>query len=383
MYMQLQQRHDANESFNRGLGLMAASAYPGRHPEMIMNAMTGASGADPGSTFGNLMKIQQWNIQNQQQAAFRASIPQMLKNAGLDESLAPLVAMDPSIMSKVAETQAGVGGSPAWQAQIKAERALTSQGKPVPWTPGDPTSYQAYTTANTAGQVADERDFQKETAAASTDFPALNSQHGEIEGLIKDLKDNPNTIKAVQSLLPTTGAAGAFRSTLGQWGIPGGLDQGTADAAGKLQLLHDKLYASGWTKGNRLSQAEAARLGNQFSTLTNPNQSAAQITDQLNQLGTLQATAHANAAAAAGKPLSQADYDLADSAYKPGGKYYNGAKVSEDAPSYSSPAASSSSGGGTKMSADDLATAKTLIARDGRASVIAHLKAKGYDTSGL
>ena len=41
LYGQLVQRQQANESFNRGAGLLAASMYPGRRPDLIMNAMSG------------------------------------------------------------------------------------------------------------------------------------------------------------------------------------------------------------------------------------------------------------------------------------------------------------------------------------------------------
>src|SRR4249920_739612 len=52
MYMQLAQRQQASQSFDRHLGMMAASMYPGRRPDIIMQGMSGGQ-QDPGEMFGN------------------------------------------------------------------------------------------------------------------------------------------------------------------------------------------------------------------------------------------------------------------------------------------------------------------------------------------
>jgi len=72
LYLKFAQQQQADEQFNRGLGLLAASTYPGRHPEMIMNAMTGNT-ADPGALFGKIMEIQGWQQQQEQYKAWMAS----------------------------------------------------------------------------------------------------------------------------------------------------------------------------------------------------------------------------------------------------------------------------------------------------------------------
>lgn len=73
MYLQLVQRSRAEDQFNRGLALFAASAYPGRRPDLIMNSIPPAQ--DPGAIFGNLMKLQQWSYLQQQEQAFQRAVP--------------------------------------------------------------------------------------------------------------------------------------------------------------------------------------------------------------------------------------------------------------------------------------------------------------------
>ena len=103
------------------------------------------------------------------------------KQTGMTEdqgrALGPHGASD--VMSKIAEANAGVGGGPAWMAQQRAEKALIAQGKPIPWTAGDPASYAAWSQANT-GQavttaktkaddlVADQRNFEPSAARPTT-----------------------------------------------------------------------------------------------------------------------------------------------------------------------------------------------------------------------
>jgi hypothetical protein len=96
LYLKFAQQQQADEGFNRGLGLLAASAYPGRHPEMIMNAMTGNT-ADPGALFGNIMKIQGWQQQQKQYEAFVNSAPDIAKQIDPSGGFTPneVLAMGP------------------------------------------------------------------------------------------------------------------------------------------------------------------------------------------------------------------------------------------------------------------------------------------------
>ena len=204
MFVQLMQRQQSNDMFNRGMGLFAAGfANNPRDRETMVNSMSQPSG-DAAGLMGNLMKLQQYNIEQQQMAAYRQSVPGMLAKAGLDPSYAPLVMADPSIMSKIVETQAGVGGGPAWMAQQRAEKALTAQGKPIPWTPGDPSSYNAWTTSNTASQVATQKTQADDLVADKHNFAPALSNYDKALGMI-DQFQSPEMQKGAQEFLGTTG----------------------------------------------------------------------------------------------------------------------------------------------------------------------------------
>jgi hypothetical protein len=174
MFVQLMQRQQADQGFNRGLGMLAAGFAQPRDRATMVDAMSQGSGQDAGGLMSNLMKLQQYNIEQQQMAAYRQAIPGMLEKAGIDQSYAPLVMANPDILSKIVENQAGVSGNPAWQAQIKAEAAYAAAGKLPPWTPHDPTSYDAWTKANTASTVATEKTQADDLVADKHNFaPAL------------------------------------------------------------------------------------------------------------------------------------------------------------------------------------------------------------------
>ena len=98
MFVQLSQRQQANEQFNRGLAGLTAAFSPMSQRNSIAHEFDNMSGADPGSIMGSLMKLQQYNIEQQQMAAYRQSVPGMLEKAGIDKSYAPLVRADPTLM---------------------------------------------------------------------------------------------------------------------------------------------------------------------------------------------------------------------------------------------------------------------------------------------
>lgn len=100
MYMQLAQRQQQTEQFNRGLGLLAASAYPGRHPEMIMNAMTNQT-QDPGALIGNVMKLQQYQQSQQRLAGLQNAIPGLVKSLNLDPSMTPVLQNNPDLVQSI------------------------------------------------------------------------------------------------------------------------------------------------------------------------------------------------------------------------------------------------------------------------------------------
>jgi hypothetical protein len=257
----LQQRDQARQQFNSGLGLLAASMYPGRHPEMIMKAMSGG-GEDAGSLFQNFMQMQQWQQQNQALQAYRQGVPGMLKGMGLSDdevkAYTPLALADPSFATKLAETKLGVGGGPAWMAQMHAEKALTDAGKPIPWTPGDPSSYNAWTLANTGQAVTTAKTKADDLVADQRNFgPALQNYDKTI-GTIDQFMQ-PDMKKAAEEFL---GRGGQVK-----------IDYGAlSDPAKKAYQLYKNLMASQFTAGTQDFKG-AGRITNQMLTQDAPSQS--------------------------------------------------------------------------------------------------------------
>jgi hypothetical protein len=203
MFVQLTQRQQANEQFNRGLAGLTAAFSPMSQRNSIEHEFDNMSG-DPGSTMANLMKLQQYNIEQQQMAAYRQAIPGMLQKAGLDPSYAPLVMQNPDILSKIVETQAGAAGNPAWQAQLHAEAAYAAAGKLPPWTPRDPSSYDAWTKANTASQVATEKTQADDLVADKHNFAPALANYDKTIGQIDQFM-TPDMQKGAQEFLGTVG----------------------------------------------------------------------------------------------------------------------------------------------------------------------------------
>jgi hypothetical protein len=204
MFVQLMQRQQADQGFNRGLGMLAAGFAQPRDRATMVDAMSQGSGQDAGSLMGSLMKLQQYNIEQQQMAAYRQAIPGMLEKAGIDQSYAPLVMANPDILSKIVENQAGVSGNPAWQAQIKAEAAYAAAGKLPPWTPRDPSSYDAWTKANTASTVATEKTQADDLVADKHNFAPALSNYDKALGMIDQLQ-TPEMQAGVKQFLGTAG----------------------------------------------------------------------------------------------------------------------------------------------------------------------------------
>jgi hypothetical protein len=379
MFLQLTQRQQASEGFNRGLGMLAAGFAQPRDRATMIGAMEGQSG-DAGSLMGNLMKLQQYNIEQQNLAAYRQSVPGMLEKAGLDPSYAPLVMADPSIMSKIVETQAGVGGNPAWQAQMHAEKALNNQGKPIPWTPGDPTSYDAWTKANTAEQLTRKKDLDADTA----NLPAAKNAYDQM-------------IADSQALLAKPG----LDDIVGGWANQHKSDQtpGLASTTQDALSLYNKVMGNQYAAGvqdfkgaGRITQQELKQDLPGQSTMANRAQSPqdfrAGVQAYIDKLKMKRAQLYGAAGQLASPDLSDEDYANVNPIYKPGGDLYVPNQKERPAPA-PAPASGGAAAAGPAvgtlkpLAPEDIAQAKTLMARDGRDAVIAHLKANGYDTSGL
>ena len=202
MYLALSQRDQARQQFNSGLGLLAASMYPGRHPEMIMKAMSGG-GEDPGSTLQNLVQLQQYQQQNQALQAYRQNIPAMVKAAGLDPSFVPLAMADPTLLSKIVETQAGVGGSQTDKEYKNAIKVYqdANPGKPLP----PELQTEAGFAAQQAGNITTAKTKADDLAADQHNFAPALSNYDKGIGLVDQFM-TPDMQEGAKEFLGTGGS---------------------------------------------------------------------------------------------------------------------------------------------------------------------------------
>jgi hypothetical protein len=369
--MALSQQNQAREGFWSGLAGVAQALHPGRVTPGMVKAIAGPQGQDAGSLFNNLIQLQQYQQQNQALQAYRQNLPGMLEAAGIDKRYLPLAMADPSFMTKVAEAQVGVGGGPAWMAQQRAEKALTAQGKPIPWTPGDPSSYDAYTKAQTGEAVTTSQTQAKDLHADQHNFPyAL----GNYDNMIKDseaLLNEPGLDNIV-------GGVGQFNKA----GNPLNSPETTRALA-----LYDKIMASQYAAGvqdfkgaGRITQTElktdAPSQSIMGSRNLDPTAFRQGVQDYINKLKQKRANLFGLAQKGDDPRLSDEDYAKY---VAPNQDIYGGPKR-DIKPSDSS---SGGAGGGKQLSADDLAQAKTLMGQHGRDWVIKYLQGQGYKTDGL
>jgi hypothetical protein len=378
MFVQLMQREQADQGFNRGLGMLAAGFAQPRDRAAMVEAMSGQGGQDAGALMGNLMKLQQYNIEQQQMAVFRKAVPGMLEKAGIDQSYAPLVMADPTIMSKILETQSGVGGAPAWQAQIHAEKALQNSGKPIPWTPGDPDSYNAYKIR----QDKEAGDRQKDLDADTANFPTAKDAYDTVIADLDALKNH----KALGEIL---GGTNQYKTT----GMVG-LSPDTSNALALYNKIMGGQYAAGvqdFKGAGRITQQELKQDLPSQSTMPDRNTDVASFQTSIDaykkKLQTKRAQMFGASGQLASPDLSDEDYKLVSPIYKPGGSLYVTGQKERPAPTPAEAATSSSSSSSSlkPMPDDTKAAAQALIAKDPtqRGPLIAHLRAQGIDPTGL
>ena len=350
MYLAISQRDQARQQFNSGLGLLAASMYPGRHPEMIMKAMSGG-GEDAGSLFNNLMQMQQWQQQNQALQAYRQGVPGMLKGFGLtDEEVkayTPLALADPSFATKIAENKLGVGGGPAWMAQMHAEKALRDSGQPIPWTPGDPSSYNAFNTAKTAGDVAHTKEMQDFKDSGVEDLASVEPRFDKGEKTVDTLLGNMDaTMTALQA--PGFLTRGPVPGYLG--GGPYGKE--VKDAAAAMATLKATLAGEGLKNTKNVRNVrEFNILAESMTAALDPSNSPAQVEQALRDIKSGIARAHAQALAVAGKQVPYAYKGLADQRYFTRGGPYDTGATQEEAPADSGGGGWQQGGGGAARAA--------------------------------
>lgn len=340
LYLQMVQRQQASNQFNMGLGLLAASAYPGRHPEMIMDAMRGMNQGDPGATFQNLMTLQNYNQQQMRFQNLVQNSDQYAKSFGVDPTMfrATITAAGPQgagdVLGKIAEAQMGITGSQTdkeYKQQVRNFQAA-NPGAPLPPELQSEAGFvqhqgAAVTTADAAA---------KEKLAAKSEFDGMDKQYQAVEQNIDWLNDPKNRDAVVQAIqkpeLLTEGQSGRWLSA-----VPGvGVSQDVLNAKSKLDQLHNQLYSTSFSgKNQRLAAVEAQRLGNAYTNLTSPTLSAGAIGDELNRLQQQAYSSHANIYASAGQQIPVKYHGLADAQYlNPKEPLYNGA-TEESAPDFS------------------------------------------------
>lgn len=384
MYTQLAQRQQANEGFNRGIGMLAAAFAAPRDRGLIMNAMAGQSG-NADDFMRNVIGLQQFNQQQQAYQSLQAAAPALavqLFGDGADKDPGKMAQARAIIASgsygSIEANLAGVGGSPAWQAQKKAEKARLEAGQSIPWTPGDPASYAAWN----AQQMDEAHGREKDLIADRANFqPAVNA-FDTVLGDLQTLRNAPN-------LGDILGAANQFKQ-------PGtiGVSPATANVAALYNKIMGGQYAAGvqdFKGAGRITQQELKQDLPSQSTMPNRNTDVASfqqsIDDYAAKIRAKRALLFGQAGQLSDPRLSDEDYNSPSmSIYRPGGDLYVPGQRAR-APSAPQPAASPASpaapaSGAQKLSDADLAEAKQRIAA-GDKGVIPFLKGKGYDTSGL
>jgi hypothetical protein len=289
---------------------------------------------------------------------------------------------DPTILTKIAETQAGVGGNPAWQAQMRAEKALTNQGQAIPWTPGDPTSYDAYTKAKTGEAVTTADTKAKDLSADRANFAPAKTAYDQM-------------IADSQALLAKPGLDDIVGGYLNQHKSDQtpGLATSTQDALALYNKVMGAQYSAGvqdFKGAGRISQQELKQDLPSQSTMSNRAQSPENfrqgVQDYIAKLQQKRAQLFGQAGQLDHPDLSDADYGKINPIYKPGGDLFVGGQTERRAAAQPPPAPAGDATGALKPMADDTkAAAIAMIAKDPsqRAPLISHLRAQGIDPTGL
>jgi hypothetical protein len=315
MFVQLMQRQQSNEQFNRGIGMLAAGFAAPRDRETMINAMSGQSG-DAGGLMGKLMQLQQWNIQQQRYGDMQKSLPALAQATGLPvETLTAMFNSNPETfgqeIARVQEAKLGLTGTQTDKEFRNAQQAWQAQN------PGQPLPTYLQTEAGfgqwQVGKVTEEKAKADDVVKARGDFTTQNQQFGQAEGLAnKLLNASDDTLGEItKTLLPATGVGGVLKSYTGQLSDEGG------QAASDLQNLKNLLYSKAFqSTGSRRTQQEVQNLSNAISQLDNANLTPKQLRDQIANVQTMLRQTHANTYGAAGQAVPDDLYDLMDPIYK-------------------------------------------------------------------
>jgi hypothetical protein len=398
MYMQMAQRSQANESFNRGIGMMAAAfARPGDR-QMMHNSKHGQT-QDPGELLGNIMKLQQYGQQQQQYQAMQAAAPGLAQQLGVPLSTAQAIIASGKY-GDVETSLAGVSGDPsvremtqARNAWIHAHAMRDLNGNPIV----DPTTNQPQTDqpippsllsvdqykTDQAGKVVMQQQRAKDLVADTANFAPAKIAYDKMIGDAQNLLQQPgldNILGPVKQFLPS-------QLTTGD----------TANA----MAMYNKVMAEQYTTGVQDFKG-AGRITQQELTQDTPGQSIMKnrnLTPQnfragtqayIDQLKIKRANAFGAAGQLASPDLSDQEYGMVNPIFKPGGDLYVHSQPLRSPPAGGGGATAQSApqqqqqGQSLKPLTDaQKQQARGLIGRDGRDAVIGHLQTGGYDTSGL
>jgi hypothetical protein len=284
----------------------------------------------------------------------------------------------------VVEAQSGVTGDPVQRelAQSRRQWLHDNPGKTEsdmiaakPELAG-PVEFQAGRTAATTNAASMAKDLAADKANFAPAKSAYDQMIADSETLLKTpgLDDivggwaNQHKSKETPGLASTTqGALALYDKIMGNQYAAGVQDFKGAGRITQQELKQDLPGQS--TMANRAQSAEDFRAGVQ-AYIDKLKLKRAQVFGQAGQLD------HPD--------LTDEDYARVNSIYKPGGDLFASGQTARRpaaAPPAAAPAASSAAL--KPLAPEDIAQAKTLMAKDGRDAVIAHLKANGYDTSGL
>jgi hypothetical protein len=208
MFLQLTQRQQASSDFDRHLGLLAASMYPGRRPDIIMNAMN-HGGQDPGALFNDFLQIQGYTQEQQRYADLVNNSAAYAKSFNMDpdQFSAVIKAAGPAgagaIMGKIAEAQMGLTGNLTDKEYKQAVRNFQTQN------PGQPLPPELQTEAGFAQQQAENITAgnvkAKDLQADKANFQPALQAYDEKLGLIDQLS-TPAMQEGLKEFLGTTGS---------------------------------------------------------------------------------------------------------------------------------------------------------------------------------
>jgi hypothetical protein len=413
LYMRFAQQENADEGFNRGLGLLAASTYPGRHPEMIMNAMTGNT-ADPGALFGNIMKIQGWQQQQKQYQAFIDSAPDLAQRTGLTPN--EVIAHGPDTINTALAL--GIGPEALRTRNAFKQQFITEHANdPDPANPGqklgqggaatlfDQQNPMSLTLAGAAGGGADPQrvqmqadlaDWQRNNQGKTPPFNDVNSwqnwkmrtgqqtddrrkamqNFGDLDAGLTSYTNNLGNVAANPDLTNLVGS----KVNEGKQYLPTGVPA----AYGSLYPLHTQIKGL-QDQANVLTSK--AGPGTQTSLL-GLNQDAANLTkyglpednytgDVISPIMKQALTAQANNYGASGQTDQMPGYlkPYLSDVYKQGGELYVSSGVKRSAPA--------AKPGAKPMGAKDMSDFQDYVEHYGPQRAIQQFKNEGFDTSSL